>query len=220
MRRLDVDLPPSARPSLRPAVGSADACRACGQALPPLEAILGDTACWRCLRHATAGPEPPPVATKCCRRCGETKPLSDFYKGRRVCQPCVRAEERERRARDPEAARARRRAWGQTESGRASLRKSSAKYAAKHPERRRASQSLRAAIEKGDVLRAEVCEAAGCGLLAVAGHHERYDRPLAVMWLCGPHHEAVHHVGPVELKPGRRDRRRWARAPRGQHAEA
>ena len=44
-------------------------------------------------------------------------------------------------------------------------------------------------------------------------HHHRPDRPLDVVFLCqNPHHEFVHHIGPLRLKASAG--RRWARAPR------
>jgi hypothetical protein len=44
------------------------------------------------------------------------------------------------------------------------------------------------------------------------GHHPTYKKPLLVVWLCRAHHEAVHHGGPLLLKPG--GPRKVAKAPK------
>lgn len=55
---------------------------------------------------------------------------------------------------------------------------------------------VHAAIKRGDLVRAEVCSnchlppAAGGGILA---HHDDYDRPLVVRWLCGSCHMRLHN---------------------------
>ena len=42
-------------------------------------------------------------------------------------------------------------------------------------------------LEKG------VCEV--CGIEAVDAHHDQYDNPLQVRWLCRRHHTRLHHYG-------------------------
>jgi hypothetical protein len=38
----------------------------------------------------------------------------------------------------------------------------------------------------------------------VQAHHEDYERPEHVRWLCRPHHDAVHHEGLIlPVKEGR-----------------
>lgn len=43
------------------------------------------------------------------------------------------------------------------------------------------------------VLRKQPCEV--CGEGAVDAHHDRYDEPLNVRWLCRCHHIKLHHYG-------------------------
>lgn len=44
-----------------------------------------------------------------------------------------------------------------------------------------------------------------CGTETVDAHHDRYDQPLAVRWLCRRHHVKLHHYGedmfPVNRPP-------------------
>lgn len=42
-------------------------------------------------------------------------------------------------------------------------------------------------------LQRQSCEV--CGAETVDAHHDRYDRPLEVRWLCRRHHAKLHHYG-------------------------
>ncbi len=53
----------------------------------------------------------------------------------------------------------------------------------------RAHASLRSGLRRGLVTK-QACEI--CGALEAEAHHEDYDRPLEVRWLCRHHHKALH----------------------------
>ena len=59
---------------------------------------------------------------------------------------------------------------------------------AKHPERNQARVIFACAIRAG-VIKRGCCEF--CGNPKTEGHHENYDRPLDVRWLCKEHHRMV-----------------------------
>lgn len=64
-------------------------------------------------------------------------------------------------------------------------RASQDKWDNSHPKERWAHQALRSAIRKGLIQRGP-CEV--CGTTEnVDGHHDDYDRPMAVRWLCRRH---------------------------------
>lgn len=42
-------------------------------------------------------------------------------------------------------------------------------------------------------LKKQGCEV--CGSQSVDAHHDRYDKPLNVRWLCRSHHVKLHHFG-------------------------
>ncbi len=65
------------------------------------------------------------------------------------------------------------------------------KWQLAHPERRTAHQRVNTAIRSGR-LQKQPCEV--CGTTEnIDGHHDRYDQPLVVRWLCRLHH-AQHHA--------------------------
>lgn len=62
-------------------------------------------------------------------------------------------------------------------------------YYKKNPHMRRAYKRFHAAQEKG-LITSKPCEI--CGSEDVHGHHDDYDKPLEVRWLCPLHHMEVH----------------------------
>lgn len=54
---------------------------------------------------------------------------------------------------------------------------------------KRAHAAVKAALRRGE-LREAPCET--CGGWPVQAHHDHYDRPLDVRWLCSPCHHSVH----------------------------
>jgi len=66
-----------------------------------------------------------------------------------------------------------------------------AEYRRKFPEREHAHNILKSAIRSGKILKPEYCEI--CGKKAnLQGHHDDYNRPLDVFWLCGNCHSLLH----------------------------
>lgn len=57
------------------------------------------------------------------------------------------------------------------------------------PNKTKARHAVYKAIKKGDLKR-EPCEV--CGEEKTEAHHTDYSKPLAVMWLCTPHHHEWH----------------------------
>ena len=59
----------------------------------------------------------------------------------------------------------------------------------RNPQKHWAHLSTQTAIRHG-LLVPEPCEV--CGETKVDAHHDQYDRPLEVRWLCRKHHKALH----------------------------
>ena len=55
----------------------------------------------------------------------------------------------------------------------------------------RAIRKIREKIKAGKMIR-ESCII--CGLSKTEGHHDDYDKPLEVEWLCMTHHRALHKI--------------------------
>lgn len=69
---------------------------------------------------------------------------------------------------------------------------SQARWKAENPQACWAHQCLRSAIKRG-LVTPEPCEV--CGTEPADGHHDDYDRPMDVRWLCRRHHRAEHRGG-------------------------
>jgi len=63
------------------------------------------------------------------------------------------------------------------------------RWQAEHPKARWAHLELASALRRGIVTK-QPCEV--CGAAQVDGHHDNYDMPAVVRWLCRRHHRAVH----------------------------
>lgn len=64
-----------------------------------------------------------------------------------------------------------------------------------YPEKFRARKKVTTEILAGRLVR-QPCEV--CGAEPVQAHHDDYDRPLDVRWLCSVHHGEVHRLPDVE----------------------
>lgn len=63
------------------------------------------------------------------------------------------------------------------------------KWNANNRDKVRAHGIVRNALLKGEIRRGK-CEI--CGSLRTDAHHDRYDRPLEIRWLCRQHHQQHH----------------------------
>jgi len=136
-----------------------------------------------------------------CKGCGGEKPDSAFYKnkGARMgkCKECVKADVRAHREKNLEAIRAYDRARGQLphrkEIGKANAHKyKRGNMRLSHPEHSAARDMMNNCLRDGIIrkpVRCERCAATDCQLNA---HHDDYQFPLAVTWLCTACHGEVH----------------------------
>jgi len=63
------------------------------------------------------------------------------------------------------------------------------RWQAEHPKARWAHLALASALRRG-LIEKGPCEV--CGAVEVDGHHDDYDRPAVVRWLCRRHHRQLH----------------------------
>lgn len=163
---------------------------------------------------------------KTCKSCNETKGVDEFYRNRSMadgrvnqCRDCVKAQVRANRLENIESIRAYDSMRYRTHPHRtkearrqasierlrpllldipAHLRLAPAPGYAKE-DAIHAREAVAWAV-KSDRLARQPCVA--CGAKRVHAHHFDYGRPLDVIWLCIPHHQAIHHAlgGQPEMK--------------------
>ena len=88
-----------------------------------------------------------------------------------------------------DTAKASRQKYAQSEKGKQTTRRLSKKYRGQNKKRDRAISAVNHAV-RDNRLKREPCKV--CGKLKVEGHHEDYDKPLDVIWLCRKHHVERH----------------------------
>jgi hypothetical protein len=113
-----------------------------------------------------------------CGDCGDTNPANFYASLKTRCRQCQKAKMR---------------AYYGTDDYRAANKDRQKARLVDPVERRKhnARNALYAAVVKGDVERPNRCQ--GCGILGpVHGHHEDYEKPLDVVWLCRPCHAKRH----------------------------
>lgn len=122
------------------------------------------------------------VAFRKCPRCGQEKPLTEFgtrtRRGRKsalpYCRPCHTEYHTE---------------WRHGK-GRERFRASNKASKVRHPNRQRARDIAHAALKCGEI-RWGRCVVGGDCSKGVEMHHDDYDKPLEVTWVCRKHHRSL-----------------------------
>lgn len=78
------------------------------------------------------------------------------------------------------------------------VRRYTANWKQRNPEKIAAHRALNEAIRSGQVTR-QPCEV--CGAENTHGHHDDYTQPLTVRWLCPTHHKRAHGITRHPPKP-------------------
>lgn len=131
-----------------------------------------------------------------CFKCKSVKPLDEFYKHSQMadghlnkCKDCTKNDVSKHRSENLEKIRAYDRARGKTPK-RIKLSAEVTKAWRKEDTRRaKAHNAVARAIRKGSLIR---CSCQRCGNPKSVAHHEDYDKPLEIMWLCEPCHKQRH----------------------------
>jgi hypothetical protein len=132
------------------------------------------------------------MAEKQCFKCKAVKPLEDFYKhpamadGRvNKCKECNKVDVRENRTVKADYYRAYDRERGSRQPP-----EYIKEYRARYPKKYKAHSMVNYHVRAGNISK-KPCEICGDFLKAEA-HHDDYDKPLDVRWLCSIHHKAWH----------------------------
>jgi hypothetical protein len=128
---------------------------------------------------------------KKCFKCGEVKLLSEFHKHKQMrdghlnkCKDCAIKDSKDHRANNIDKVRAYDRARGNRQST-GYLKE----YRKNNPKKYRATNMINNAVRSGR-LHSESCVI--CGEIKTVAHHDDYDKPLNVRWLCQAHHKQWH----------------------------
>jgi len=133
---------------------------------------------------------------KQCFKCKLTKPLSEFYKHSQMkdghlnkCIECNKKDSNKHRAENLEKVREYDRERGKNPERIKFNTEINKAWREEDKRRARAHSSVFRAIRKGILVKMPCVR---CGEQKSLAHHEDYDKPLDVMWLCQPCHKQRH----------------------------
>lgn len=134
------------------------------------------------------------ITTKFCHKCQTNKCKSEFNKCSRAkdglqssCKVC--RDIAQRKARSTEVGKAKDIRYRTSEKGKESTRRNIANWRNNNPKFVIAHNSVRNAIRDGKLF-PKACEV--CGASSVQAHHDDYNKPLDVRWLCIKHQAEWH----------------------------
>lgn len=138
--------------------------------------------------------------TKTCFKCGHQKPLTDFYKHPQMadgrvnkCKECNKRDVRENRAKRVDYYRA----YDRKRGNRVTPERQQA-YRDAYPKKTKARNAVGNGVRDGKLHKPKTCQQCGGGGF-IHGHHDDYDKPLDVRWLCA----ACHHQWHAANGPGK-----------------
>ena len=125
---------------------------------------------------------------KTCNTCGKDKQEDEFHKRAASrdglaakCKMCQKEYDK-KRANLPHRVKARKE-YMNTEAGKISHIRATKKWQSKNTRKRKAHIAVGNAIRDGKLIKPRYCELCDCELNLEA-HHDDYDKPLDVRWLC------------------------------------
>ena len=131
-----------------------------------------------------------------CFKCKTVKPLEEFYKHSAMadghlnkCKECTKKDVGQHREQNLEKVRAYDRERGKNKERRKAAVEINRAWRAEDKRRLAAHNAVSRAVRNGHLFR-EPC--VRCGESKSLAHHEDYDEPLDVVWLCQPCHKQRH----------------------------
>ena len=142
-------------------------------------------------------------ASKVCFKCGADKPLGEFYRHPKMadghlnkCKECNKRDVRENRAKRVDYYREYDRARGNRLT-----KERISHYNHAFPKKTKARNAVSNAVRDGKLTKPNACQSCGSGGF-IHGHHDDYDRPLDVRWLCAACHSQWHKANGPGLNGG------------------
>lgn len=144
------------------------------------------------------------TSSKKCFKCKTIKPLILFYKQKNMadgylnkCKECTKADSSANRLKNIDKVREYDRQRAKNPERKSLCREVNKAWRQEDTRRYKAHKAVYSAIKKGSLVRKN-CER--CGSDKSLAHHEDYDKPLAVTWLCQPCHKQRHLEIKILLK--------------------
>lgn len=150
--------------------------------------------------------------SKICFKCNVHQPLTEFYAHKQMadghlnkCKTCTKRDTKEnieknpeyyreydkQRANLPHRAEARLK-YSQTEDGKKNIRKAKEKWSEENLIKRSASKIIENAVRDGKIIKPDSCSECGVKPSRLHGHHDDYNYPMTVRWLCSKCHTKWH----------------------------
>lgn len=136
------------------------------------------------------------ASSKECFKCKTVKPLEEFYKHPKMgdghlnkCKQCSKNDVNKHRIENIEKVREYDRNRGKNIERIKAATEIAREWRSQDSRRTHAHNKVARAIKSGELVR-EPC--IRCGEAKSLAHHEDYDKPLDVMWLCQPCHKQRH----------------------------
>ena len=136
------------------------------------------------------------IRSKECFKCNAVKPLEEFYKHPKMldgyvnkCKECNKNDVTANRNKNIEKIRAYDRERSKNPDRRQANLEINRAWRAEDTRRSVAHSAVARAIRNGSLVRIPCIK---CGEQKSLAHHEDYDKPLDVMWLCQPCHKQRH----------------------------
>jgi hypothetical protein len=136
------------------------------------------------------------IRSKVCFKCNINKQLTEYYKHAQMgdghlnkCKDCTKKDANQHRANNLERIREYDRQRGKLADRIASNTAVNRAWRAEDKRRQKAHSAVSKALRQGALLKEPCCR---CGNEKSVAHHDDYDRPLDIMWLCQPCHKQRH----------------------------
>jgi hypothetical protein len=136
------------------------------------------------------------IRSKECFKCKAVRPLEEFYKHPKMpdghvnkCKECNKNDVTANRNKNIEKYRQYDRERGKIPERIKACTEINRLWRADDKRRQSSHNAVAKAIKKGDLVRSPCIR---CGEEKSVAHHEDYDKPLEVMWLCQPCHKQRH----------------------------
>ena len=145
---------------------------------------------------------------KTCFKCNNQKPLTEFYKHKLMadgylnkCKDCTKLDANNHRANNLEKIREYDRKRAKNPERIKSIIEITKIWRAEDKRRYVAHMAVAKALKNGNL---ERMPCARCASEKSVAHHEDYDKPLDVIWLCQPCHKQRHKEINLRIKNGKR----------------